>query len=83
MGLFFLVGFGVYFMWSSVKALWRRSRGTVIGFSLCASLLAYSLDRALGGGLGLDFLLTFSCWCGSEWPSNPAGAQSAFCSSLA
>ena len=60
-------------MWSSVKALWRRSRGTVIGFSLCASLLAYSLDRALGGGLGFGLLadLLLLVWFGmsieSRW----------------
>jgi len=83
-GVFFLVALGAYFMWPSVKRLWRRSRGLLIGFTLCTSLLAYAFDRALGGGLGFGLLadLLLLVWFGisieSRWGTHRFLAFGAF-----
>ncbi len=55
LGLLFLVALGAYFMWSSVRALWYRSRATLIGFTLCAGFgYGQGLRRRNRGSLCLS-----------------------------
>ena len=74
MGLF-LVKLGVYFCVVFRKALWRRSRGTVIGFALCRRLPR----PCAGKGSDSDCLGSSAAGVVRNGHRIPLGARALFC----